>query len=135
MCALELDYVLRFAPLFTDRREPEYRLRLGRAFAQLDQEVAATADAPNAKPKMLAVAAARPLLLSLQRQLSASNKPFCDTVKDKSAFLVALDLELGVLWKQNEDLGLWSDCHRRGTACWGQSGQGKTAWVSKSPHK
>ena len=58
---------------------------------------------------MLAVAAARPLLLSLQRQLSASDKPFRDAFKDKSAFPVALDLELQVLWKQNKDLGQWSD--------------------------
>ncbi|KAG0656408.1 hypothetical protein C6P46_007128 [Rhodotorula mucilaginosa] len=107
--ALELDYVLGFAPLFTDRREPKYQLHLGRAFAQSDQEAAATAEAPNAKPKMLALAAARPLLLSLQRQLGANNKPFRKAFKDKDTFPVALDLELGVLLKQNEELGQWSD--------------------------
>ncbi|TKA52826.1 hypothetical protein B0A53_04522 [Rhodotorula sp. CCFEE 5036] len=96
--ALELDYVLGFAPLFTDRREPKYQLHLGRAFAQSDQEAAATAEAPNAKPKMLALAAARPLLLSLQRQLGANNKPFRKAFKDKDTFPVALDLELEAMY-------------------------------------
>ena len=58
---------------------------------------------------MLALAAAWPLLLSLQRQLGANNKPFCQAFKDKDTFPVALDLELGVLLKQNEELGQWSD--------------------------